>query len=115
MVRRVADCGCQIGKTWRFFGLFQQFDGLCYGLAVAANLFRLAPQTWPVTGDERFLAGGEKLDIFALGPPRGTARLAVNAGRPDRPDDPPVPAAITTHEGGPGGIGIEARDVAHGP
>src|SRR6478672_4986869 len=52
--------------------------------------------------------------MLALGPPRGTARLAIDAGRLHRPEDSPVPAPVAAHERGPGGIGIEARDVAHG-
>ena len=113
MVRRIADRLGQLGEARRLLGPLDQLHRLGHRLAVAADLVGLAPEARAIAGRARFLGRGEEGHILALGPLRRAARLAIDAGRIDRADDPAVPAAVAAHERRPGGVGIEARDIAH--
>src|SRR5438046_8116575 len=104
MVRRIADRLGDFRQCRWLLGGFQDLHGLSDSLAVAPELVRLATETGAKTGHARLLARSEEYDMFALGPARRAARLAIDAGRLHRADHPPVPAPVAAHERRPGGI-----------
>src|SRR5689334_16680840 len=112
-MRCVPDRFRELIERQQFLRGLDQLHGLRDRLAVATDLVGLAAHARPVTGRPRLLAANEELDIFALRALRRATWLAVNPGGFDRANDAAVPAPVAAHERRPGGVGIEARDVAH--
>ena len=113
VVRGIADCLGDFGQCRRFVGAFDELDGLCDCLAVAAHLVGPAPQARAIARCLGFRATREELDMLSLWAARRAAWLAIDAGRLDRTDDPAVRTPVTAHEGRPGRVRIKARHVVH--
>src|SRR6185437_12488623 len=114
VVRRVAHGHGQLVEGQGLFGMLDQFHRPGHRLAIASDFVRFAPQARAISRGACFLCRGVEMDVLTLRTARRAARLAVDAGRAHRADDAAIPRPVATHEGRPGSVGIEARDVAHG-
>src|SRR4051812_45187099 len=108
---RVANRLCNLRKARRFFRLFEELKSVRHSLAVATHLVGLAAKARPIAGQPRFRTRVIECDVLPLRAASRAARFAVDPGCMNRADYAPVPASIAAHEGRPGSVRIEARDI----